>query len=74
MMPVPLAKCAKSRVNTSGAFGVASARLEEKLLPILFTARTSKTYSVPLTRPVTVWVVSVEPMEIQGFLLSIRYS
>ena len=40
---MPLAKCAKSRVNTGGASGVASARLEGKLLPILLTARTSKT-------------------------------
>ena len=71
---MPLAKCAKSRVNTSGASGVASTRVEEKLLPILLTARTSKTYSVPLSRPVTVWVIFVEPMEIQGFLLLIRYS
>ena len=64
--PPPLAKCVKSRENTcgSGFVGVAWTRLEGKLLPARLTALTSKRQVVPLTRPLTVWVVSVEPVEI----------
>ena len=55
--PPPLAKCGKSRENTcgSGVVGVAWTRL---------TALTSKRQVVRLTRPLTVWVVSLEPVEI----------
>ena len=53
-------------VNSHTGASTVSVTLASTPLPILFTALTSKVYSVPVVSPVTVWLVVLAPLPVMS--------